>query len=139
MPKILNTTLKPYNVSIARKNNNGVLMNHPIMIIPGQDNMHPVSEEDLAVLKTQKGFKRYLEQGVLVIVEGGSSAKKEESSEGSKEPNISPTAVELAEKNGIDLSTLTPNESNTITVKAVQAAVDAKEEENSKSDEEPEL
>ena len=135
MPKILNTTEKPYNVSIARKNNNGVLMNHPIMIIPGQSNAHPVSDEDLAVLKKQKGFKRYLDQGVLVIVEGGSSAKKDD------EVKVSKTAKELAEANDIDLSTLTPNDKNAITVKMVEDAVAAKtdEDEDGGTDEDSDL
>ena len=131
MPKILNTTARPYNMGIAFKDGNGVLRNKPFHLIPGEEK--EVSKEDLKQLKSQKGFKRFVDRGFLKVLKGDKPAD-ESNDETSDEPTVSKTAKELAEANDIDLSSITPNNNNTITVAMVEAAVAAKKGDDSNDD-----
>jgi len=121
MPKILNTTAKPYNLAISFKDVNDILRNKPFHLIPGESK--EVSDKDLEQLRNQKGFKRYEEQGVLVV----SGEKKAEAPSG---PSISAKARELAEANGIELEDVEPNKNGSITVDMVKALIAEKNDES---------
>lgn len=117
MAKILNTTLRPINLSVSFKDVNSVLRSRPTQFIPGihQD----VPDADLETLRSQKGFARYEKAGWLVVSDVAVNAGGVKASDGAKK---------LAAENGIELESLTPNALGNITVDTVKAAIEAKSE-----------
>ncbi len=84
----------------------GTLKTKKVLFIPGEKT--EISEKDLAELKKQKGFK-FQKDNHWVIVEEVTDAVE-----------ISDSAIELAEEQGVDLGNVEPNSKGKITVTEVK-------------------
>ena len=117
MAQILNTTERPLKLKVYATGPAGNLINKDFRFIPGEPK--EVSAKHLEAFKQQKGFKRWSEKGYLKVLNEGETAD-----------DIAVDAVEitdkasaLAKENDIDISSLEPNDKNTITVAIVKAAI----------------
>lgn len=114
MAKVLNTSVRPYNLAVNFVDGNKIVRQKAYHFIPGKKT--EVDTLDLEALKKTKGFKRYCKAGHLEILKEGSVD--------ADEIKISKAARTLAEENGIDLTTIEPNNKNAISVDMVRELIE---------------
>ena len=117
MAKLFNTTLRPLSVSITYLDNNKVLRSNRVRCIPGQD--VELSDKQLSELRKSDGFNEFVKDGWLRVTD----EKQTTADVAVDAVTISDAAQELADKEGLDLNTVEPNNAGKITLDVVRKAL----------------
>jgi hypothetical protein len=122
MANLLNTTARPLSVSVPYRDNNGVGRSRRVRCVPGQT--ADLSAGDLKALRTNPGFNKFVKDNWLVVTNESETA----ADVAVDAVTISDAAQELADREGLDLNTVEPNNAGKITLSVVQKAVKAQNE-----------